>query len=92
MPVEWTYTTPVFPSRFALMPTISDRAARVSPGKTGAVKRHAAYPRLATALSETSGTVFPNTVWKTSRGSKGMRSIPIEAAKVSPEVNAKRDP
>ncbi len=36
MPVEWTYTTPVFPSRFALMPTISDRAAKQVARETGA--------------------------------------------------------
>ena len=43
----------------------------VSPGTTGWWKRHSAYPRLATALSETSGTVLPKATWKAISSSTG---------------------
>ena len=40
--VERTHTTPVLPLEFSLSPITSERVRSVSPGTTGAWKRHSA--------------------------------------------------
>ena len=49
---------------------------KVSPEKTVLKNLPSAYPRLATALIDISGTVFPNTVWKTIKSSRGLSFNP----------------
>ena len=50
---------------------ISDLTDKVSPEKTILENLPSAYPRLATALIDMSGTVLPKTVWKTIKSSRG---------------------
>ena len=52
----------------------------MSPGRTGGGSGTRRSPRLATALSDTSGTVLPNAMWKPISSSTGAGDSPHAAA------------
>ena len=75
-----------------MTPITCETVDRVSPAYTGTPNRPLAYPRLAMAFSDTSGTDLPKTTWNTSIESSGARSYPMDCANGVEECTANRPP